>query len=306
MARAIGLGAVTAWLAEAGAGVLGALTVLVTTFALVKIGTWRWGDWDRRERRAMLPEVPTLPDRSMVAGQSIAILGGLAGYVLASFGMGVAAGDRHRGRVALGRDRLVHGRLPGDGRSRPRRAEGAAPAPGWVQTETGSRYSPKTSRRTAHCSPSVAYAAAHRMKWGMRFVSLVPGRRAASRRPASAASTTAASRSRRVRSSRAMWASNDPGGTDSTGTVSLGLVDVRVHADDPPLTRVELALVAVRGVGDLALRITLGDRRDHPAPPVDLVDVAPDLRLHLGRQGLDEPATRRAGRPWPRRRSPRR
>ena len=70
----------------------GPSTVLVTTFALVKIGTWRWGDWDRRERRAMLPEVPTLPDRSVVAGQSIAILGGLAGYVLASFGMGVAAG----------------------------------------------------------------------------------------------------------------------------------------------------------------------------------------------------------------------
>ena len=69
----------------------------------------------------------------------------------------------------------------------------------------------------------------------------------------------------------------------------LGLVDVGVDPDDPPLARVELALVAVRGVGDLALRVALGDRGDHAAAPIDLVEVAPDLALGLVGQRLDEP-----------------
>src|SRR4029079_12179299 len=79
------------------------------------------------------------------------------------------------------------------------------------QTATGSRYSPKTSRRTAHCSPSVAYAAAQRMKCGMRFVSLDSGRAAVSCRPRTAPSTSLASRSRRVRANRSRCRSSEPG-----------------------------------------------------------------------------------------------
>ena len=124
----------------------------------------------------------------------------------------------------------------------------------------------------------------------MRFVSLLPGREAASRSPASAAPTASASRSRRVRSSRASWRLQRALGDLEHGHRGhLGLVDVRVDADDPALAGVELALVAVRGVGDLALRIALGDGRDHPAAPVDLVDVAPRPALDLGRQRLHEP-----------------
>jgi methylmalonyl-CoA mutase N-terminal domain/subunit len=62
-----------------------------------------------------------------------------------------------------------------------------------------------------------------------------------------------------------------------------------VDADDPTLAGIELALVPVGGVGDLVLGVALADRRDHPAPAIDLVDVAPDLALDLGREGLDEP-----------------
>src|SRR6187200_2384056 len=91
------------------------------------------------------------------------------------------------------------------------------------QTATGSRYSPKTPRRTPHISPSVAYASAARRKWGIRLVSVEPGRVAESRSPASAASTASASRSRRVRSRRASWRSRDPAGTASTGTVVSSL-----------------------------------------------------------------------------------
>ena len=64
---------------------------------------------------------------------------------------------------------------------------------------------------------------------------------------------------------------------------------VAVDPDDPPLAGVELALEAVGGVGDLALRVALGDRLDHAAAAVDLVEVAPDLALDLVRQRLDEP-----------------
>jgi len=69
----------------------------------------------------------------------------------------------------------------------------------------------------------------------------------------------------------------------------LGLVDVGVDADDPPLAGVELALEAIRGVGDLGLGVALLDRFDHAAAPVDLVEVAPDLALGLVRERLDEP-----------------
>ena len=146
------------------------------------------------------------------------------------------------------------------------------------------RAGPRTARRAWRRPRRSA------MKWGMRLVSLDPGRDAASRSPRSAASTAAGSRSRRVRSSRARWRSSDPGGTARTGTRRLlRLVDVGVDPDDPPLAGIELALVAIRGVGDLALRVALADRGDHPAPPVDLVEVAPHLALGLVGQGLDEP-----------------
>ena len=66
-------------------------------------------------------------------------------------------------------------------------------------------------------------------------------------------------------------------------------VDVDVDPDDPPFARVELALVAIGRVGDLTLRVALLDCGDHPAAPVDLIEVTPDLSLGLIGQGLDEP-----------------
>jgi hypothetical protein len=56
-------------------------------------------------------------------------------------------------------------------------------------------------------------------------------------------------------------------------------VDMGVHAHDPPVTGFDLALEPVCRVRDLALRIAVGDRRDHPTPRIDLVQVAPDLAL---------------------------
>ena len=72
---------------------------------------------------------------------------------------------------------------------------------------------------------------------------------------------------------------------------------IGVDADDPALALVDLALEAVGRLGDLALRVALDDRGDHAAPPVDLVDVRPDLALDLVGERLDEPRARRAGRP---------
>ena len=69
----------------------------------------------------------------------------------------------------------------------------------------------------------------------------------------------------------------------------LRLVDVRVDADDPSLLGVELALEPVRRIGDLALRVALGDCLDHAAAAVDLVEVAPDRTLGLVRELLHEP-----------------
>src|SRR6188768_2753194 len=71
------------------------------------------------------------------------------------------------------------------------------------QTATGSRYSPKTARKTPHISPSVAYAFAHSMSAGIKLASDEPGFEERSRSFASAASTRAGSRSARVRAKRA-------------------------------------------------------------------------------------------------------
>ena len=59
----------------------------------------------------------------------------------------------------------------------------------------------------------------------------------------------------------------------------LVLEDVAVHADDDALPRLDLGLVAVRRLGDLALEEVLLDRRDHAAERVDPVEVLVRLRL---------------------------
>ncbi len=89
LADAVGLGDQVAWLASFGPSLVAVAFTVVLFYVLAKIGTGRWHDWDVRERRAMLPEVPTLPDRSKAAAQSIALVGGLAGLVLGTFGLGI-------------------------------------------------------------------------------------------------------------------------------------------------------------------------------------------------------------------------
>ena len=85
------LGALAAALASLGPVLLGlALTVLLF-YALAKVGLGRWHDWDRRERRAMHPETPTLPDRSIAGAQAMLLIGGVLGLVFAAFGWGLAA-----------------------------------------------------------------------------------------------------------------------------------------------------------------------------------------------------------------------
>jgi hypothetical protein len=68
------------------------LAVVVGLFALlVRIGLARWHDWDRRERRAMQPEIPVLPDRSATSGEALLLVGGLLGLVAASLGLAAAS-----------------------------------------------------------------------------------------------------------------------------------------------------------------------------------------------------------------------
>jgi hypothetical protein len=87
----IGLTNVGRGLATLGPPLL-ALALLVGAFyALAKVGTARWHDWDQRERRAMHPETPTLPDRSRATGQAFLLLAGVAGLILAAFGAGPQA-----------------------------------------------------------------------------------------------------------------------------------------------------------------------------------------------------------------------
>ena len=128
------------------------------------------------------------------------------------------------------------------------------------------------------------------MKWGIRLSSDEPGRRGGLAQPAQ----------RRLDGNGVALAAGplEPGevallrarrNREDRDRGLLGLVDVGVDPDDPPLARVELALEAVRGVGDLGLRVALLGRLDHAAAPVDLVEVAPDLALGLVRQRLDEP-----------------
>ena len=88
----VGLGALADTLASLGPVVLGLALTLGLFYALAKVGIGRWHDWDRRERRAMHPETPLLPDRSKAGAQAMLLLGGLLALVFAAFGWAPAAG----------------------------------------------------------------------------------------------------------------------------------------------------------------------------------------------------------------------
>ena len=62
--EALGLEALVDALGSLGPVVLGLALTVGLFYAVAKVGLGRWHDWDRRERRAMHPETPTLPDRS--------------------------------------------------------------------------------------------------------------------------------------------------------------------------------------------------------------------------------------------------
>ncbi len=86
------LGDLPDFLASLGPVVLGLALTIGLFYALTKIGLARWHDWDHRERRAMHPEIPKLPDRSVAGAQAMLLVGGLIGLILAVFGAAVAAG----------------------------------------------------------------------------------------------------------------------------------------------------------------------------------------------------------------------
>ncbi len=90
--ESLGLGPLAPGLASLGPVFLAITLTLALFLALAKVGLARWHDWDGRERRAMHPETPTLPDRSPTAGQALALCGGIIGLIAASFGSGPAAG----------------------------------------------------------------------------------------------------------------------------------------------------------------------------------------------------------------------
>ena len=85
------LGDIASRLARIGPVLLGMVLVVALYFALAKVGLARWHDWDRRERRAMHPESPVLPDRSLAGAQAMLLIGGLIGLLLASLGATLAA-----------------------------------------------------------------------------------------------------------------------------------------------------------------------------------------------------------------------
>ena len=88
----LGLGALAERLASLGPVLLGLAVTVGLFFALAKVGLGRWHDWDRRERRAMHPETPALPDRSKAGAQAMALVGGLLALEFAVFGWAPAAG----------------------------------------------------------------------------------------------------------------------------------------------------------------------------------------------------------------------
>jgi hypothetical protein len=89
--EAVGLGRVAEVLASLGPVLLGLAVTVGLFYALAKVGLGRWHDWDRRERRAMLPEIPILRDRSIAGAQAMLLVGGLLSLVFAAFGWAPAA-----------------------------------------------------------------------------------------------------------------------------------------------------------------------------------------------------------------------
>jgi uncharacterized membrane protein YfcA len=87
----VGLEGLATTLASLGPPILAVVAWIVLVLILAKAGAARWHDWDARERRAMHPERPTLPDRSKAAAQAILLLGGLAGLGAAALGFGGVA-----------------------------------------------------------------------------------------------------------------------------------------------------------------------------------------------------------------------
>lgn len=85
------LGGLAGALASVGPVLLGLALNVILFYALAKVGIGRWHDWDRRERRAMHPETPTLPDRSIAGAQAMVLIGGVLGLVFAAFGWALAA-----------------------------------------------------------------------------------------------------------------------------------------------------------------------------------------------------------------------
>jgi hypothetical protein len=85
------LGGVAGALASVGPVLLGLALTLALFYGLAKVGLGRWHDWDRRERRVMHPETPTLPDRSIAGAQAMSLIGGVLGLVFAAFGWALAA-----------------------------------------------------------------------------------------------------------------------------------------------------------------------------------------------------------------------
>ena len=85
------LGGLAEVIGSLGPVVLGLALTVALFFAMVKIGLGRWHDWDRRERRAMHPETPTLPDRSIAGAQAMLLVSGVLGLVFATFGWAPAA-----------------------------------------------------------------------------------------------------------------------------------------------------------------------------------------------------------------------
>jgi hypothetical protein len=87
----VGLGDLADALGGLGPVVLGLALTIALFYAVAKVGLGRWHDWDRRERRAMHPETPTLPDRSKAGAQAMALVGGLLAVVFAALGWAAAA-----------------------------------------------------------------------------------------------------------------------------------------------------------------------------------------------------------------------
>ncbi len=88
---AVGLEGLATFLASLGPPLLATAAWIVLVVILAKAGAGRWRDWDARERRAMHPERPALPDRSKPAAQAMLLVGGIAGLGAAALGSGGGA-----------------------------------------------------------------------------------------------------------------------------------------------------------------------------------------------------------------------